>query len=71
MQLYVEVLARGCLDPKQNIDKYCSNHFFPGSFLISIDEAVNQRKYRGFTECRIRIFVPYLDVVFTTVKFVI
>ena len=45
---------------------------FPGSFFISIEEAaVNQRKYRGFTEYRIRIFVPYLDVVFTTVKFVI
>ena len=45
---------------------------FPGSFFISIEEAaVDQRKYRGFTECRICIFVPYLDVVFTTVKFVI
>ena len=37
VQLYVDVLARGCLDPKQTIDKQCSNFFFPGSCFISID----------------------------------
>ena len=58
VQLYVDVLARGCWDPQQNIDKYCSNPLFSWQFLDKYRRgrrgSSEVQKFHGMPDLHIR-----------------